>query len=168
MICPSCGHDNIEGMDHCENCIKPLRDLDIPRAEATGGVVRSVMQDDLSKLEREEPLTVNSDSPALDVVRQMKRARRACALVVDKGKLVGIFTEQDALQKLSGTSPANATISDVMSDKPETLQETDSVAAAINKMAISRSRYIPIAARDGNYAVVSVKQVLKYIAQGEW
>ncbi|MBA3806215.1 MAG: hypothetical protein H0X14_10950, partial [Acidobacteria bacterium] len=58
MICPSCGHDNIEGMDRCDNCMKSLRDLDVPRADATRGLVRSVMEDDLRKLEREEALTV--------------------------------------------------------------------------------------------------------------
>jgi len=45
MICSSCGFDNIEGMDRCENCMKPLRDLDVPRPDASRGIVRSVMED---------------------------------------------------------------------------------------------------------------------------
>jgi len=24
MFCPSCGHDNIEGVDRCEECMTPL------------------------------------------------------------------------------------------------------------------------------------------------
>lgn len=168
MICPSCGHDNIEGADNCENCMKPLRNLDIPRAEATGGMVRSVMEDDLSKLEREETLTARPQDSALDVIRRMKRDSKDCALVVDEGKLVGIFTERDALRKLSGASNADATIGDVMNANPETLRETDCVAAVINIMAVGRSRYVLIANGDGSHAVVSVKQVLKYIAQEEW
>ncbi|HYE64823.1 MAG TPA: hypothetical protein VD966_04530, partial [Pyrinomonadaceae bacterium] len=58
MICPSCGYDNIEGMDRCENCMTPLRNLDVPRADATHGLVRSVMEDDLGELEQDQALTV--------------------------------------------------------------------------------------------------------------
>src|ERR1051325_2713560 len=101
MICPSCGFDNIEGMDRCENCMKPLRDIDIPRADATAGIVRSVMEDDLNHLIEGEALTARPDETALDVIRRMKSANAQCVLIVDEGKLAGIFTEHDVLDKLA-------------------------------------------------------------------
>src|SRR5215210_1021195 len=171
MICPSCGHDNLEGMDRCENCMKSLRDLDVPRADATRGLVRSVMEDDLRKLEREEALTVGPSEPAIEVVRRMKQAQAGCALVVDKDKLVGIFTEHDVLCKMTGANASGTAVvavSELMTANPESLRETDSVAAALNKMALGRYRHVPVLKNDGGYSVASIKHVLKFIAQEDW
>ena len=170
MICPSCGHDNLEGMDRCENCMKSLRDLDVPRADATRGFVRSVMEDNLGRLEQEETLTVRPEDSALDVARRMKEMRTGCALVLDDaGKLAGIFTEHDVLCKLVGAKgTGETTVGELMSGNPEALRDTDTVAAALNKMAVGRYRHVPILLNNGRYSVASIKSVLKYIAQEDW
>lgn len=170
MICPSCGFDNLEGMDRCDNCMKSLRDLDVPRSDATRGLARSVMEDTLDRLEMEEPLTVRPDETALAVARQMKEQQTACALVLEADKLVGIFTEHDVLCKMTGeqSDAAERPVSELMSANPEALQESDSVAATLNKMAMGRYRHVPIVRRDGSYSVTSIKHVLKYIAQEDW
>ncbi len=168
MLCPSCSHDNIEGADRCEECMTSLFNLDVLQ----GGrelLARSVMQDDISQLEQEF-LGVSSDTPALEVIRRMKEARLGCALVMDGGKLVGIFTERDLLHKLTGKEAVADTtvVKDLMSPNPETLRETDSVATALNKMSMGRYRHIPVRKADGTYSVTSIKHVLKYIAKAEW
>jgi CBS domain-containing protein len=171
MICPSCGHDNLEGMDRCENCMKSLRDLDVPRADATGGLVRSVMEDTLNRLEPIETVRVRPTESALEVARRMRDAQTGCALVLDdEGKLVGIFTEHDVLRKLIGSEGGaqDVPVSRLMSGNPETLRETDTVAAALNKMALGRYRHVPVVRNDGSYSVASIKNVLKYIAQEDW
>jgi CBS domain-containing protein len=170
MICPSCGFDNIEGMDRCENCMKSLRDLDVPRADATGGVVRSVMEDDLSQLVREEALKARPDEAVIEVARRMKESGASCALVIEGEKLAGIFTEHDVLRRLAGATGdiLDAPVSELMTLSPESLRETDSVAAALNKMAMGRYRNLPVIRNNGSYAVASIKQVLKYIAQEEY
>ena len=171
MICPSCGHDNFEGMDRCENCMKPLLDLDVPRAGATGGLVRSVMEDNLSHLEQEETLLVSPEASALEVARWMKEAQTGCALILDdQGELVGIFTEHDVMSKLIGRADdaQDVAVSELMSRNPEALREMDSVAAALNKMALGRYRHVPVAKDNGHYSVTSIKSVLKYIAQEDW
>jgi signal-transduction protein with cAMP-binding, CBS, and nucleotidyltransferase domain len=168
MICPSCSHDNVSGTDRCEECLTPLFDLDTPRAD-TEGLSRSVMEDDLRQLEQEF-LGVSPDTSAREVIEKMKESRVGCALVLEDGKLIGIFTERDLLNKLTGkkaTSPTTA-IKDLMSANPETLQETDSVATAVNKMSMGRYRHIPVRKADGTYSVTSIKHVLKYIAKAEW
>ena len=172
MICPSCGHDNLEGMDRCENCLAPFRDLDVPRSDTAAGLARSVMQDDLRQLHQEETLFVTPTTPAMEVVRQMKAAQTGCALVLDTkdNQLKGIFTEHDVLTKMTtGAEPADQVeVKDLMSPNPETLRETDSVAAALNKMSLGRFRHIPVVKNDGGYSVVSIKSVLQYIAREDW
>ncbi|SRR6266550_5945988 len=168
MICPGCGHDNIKGVDRCEECMTPLFYLDVPRADREG-LASSVMEDDLSQLEQEF-LTVSPDTSAIEVINKMKEARVGCALVIKDGELVGIFTERDVLNKLVGknASPQNTAVKDLMSTNPESLRETDSVATALNKMSMGRYRHIPVRKNDGSYSIASIKHVLKYIAKEHW
>ena len=169
MNCPSCGYENIDGIDRCENCLASFRQLDIPSADAAEGLALSVMEDNLSRLDQDETIAVAPDTAALDVTHLMKNSNSGCALVVEGGKLVGIFTEHDVLKKLnSGGNLASATVKELMSRNPETLHEKDSVAEALNKMSLGRYRHIPFKKADGTYAVASIKSVLKYIAQEDW
>jgi CBS domain-containing protein len=168
MNCPSCGQENIDGIDRCENCLTPFRDLDVPRADASEGLARSVMEDKLAKLDREETVSVGSDISALDVAALMKNANTGCALVVDQGKLVGIFTEHDVLKRMAGGGDLAVAVKELMSPNPETLHEEASVAEALNKMSMGRYRHIPVMKSDGTHAVCSIKSVLKYIAREDW
>ncbi|MEP6743673.1 MAG: CBS domain-containing protein, partial [bacterium] len=111
MNCPSCGHENIDGIDRCENCLASFRQLDIPSVEASESFAQSVMEDNLSHLDYEPPVFVAPGDPAIDVARRMKEASTGCALVLEGNKLVGIFTEHDVLLRLTSA------VSDKMSDK---------------------------------------------------
>jgi CBS domain-containing protein len=169
MNCPSCGHENIDGIDRCENCLASFRQLDIPSADAAEGLARSVMEDNLSRLDQDETIAVAPDAPALDVTQLMKNSNSGCALVVEGGKLVGIFTEHDVLKKVTGGGDLTAaTVKELMSRNPETLDEEDSVAEALNKMSLGRYRHVPFKKADGSYAVASIRSVLKYIAREDW
>ena len=168
MICPSCSHDNIEGADRCEECMTSLQNLDVPQA-GSEGMASSVMEDDIRQLDQEF-LSVSPNASALEVIAKMKAAGVGCALVLKDGKLVGIFTERDLLNKLTGKNarPDNTEVRELMSVNPEVLSENDSVAIAVNKMSIGRYRHIPVRRADGSYSVTSIKHVLKYIAKAEW
>ncbi|HEX4926202.1 MAG TPA: CBS domain-containing protein [Bdellovibrionales bacterium] len=48
-----------------------------------------------------EPYFTKPDAPLDQVAAEMAEKKYGCALVVDNGKLVGIFTEVDALRALS-------------------------------------------------------------------
>ncbi|MFN2491669.1 MAG: cyclic nucleotide-binding/CBS domain-containing protein [Pyrinomonadaceae bacterium] len=170
MNCPSCGHDNLEGMDRCENCLAPFRDLDVPRVDSAEGLARSVMEDNLGRLDQDETISVAPDTPALEVATRLRNSSSGCALVLDGKKLVGIFTEHDVLLRMTvgDKDLAAVTVKELMSPDPETLHEKDSVAEALNKMSLGRYRHIPFVRSDGSHAVASIKSVLKYIAQEDW
>jgi CBS domain-containing protein len=180
MNCPSCGHENIDGIDRCDNCLAPFRDLDVPRADSAESFARSVMEDNLGELDRDETIFVAPDMPAIEVALLMRSSNTGCALVLDGKNLVGIFTEHDVLKKVAdesleaGVAPRvqgadlDVSVKELMSANPETLHERDSVASALNKMSLGRYRHIPVKKSDGTYTVASIKNVLKYIAQEDW
>lgn len=160
----------MDGIDRCENCLAPFRQLDIPSAAAAEGLALSVMENNVSHLDNDETISVSPDTGALEVARLMKTTKTGCVLVVEHGKLLGIFTEHDVLKRMAGVDKdfAAVTIKELMSPNPETLHEKDSVAEALNRMSLGRYRHIPFAKSDGTYAVASIKSVLKYIAQEDW
>ena len=147
----------------------PLLALDVPRSDSTVGLARSVMEDKLSQLDQEF-LGVSPEAPVSEVIKQMKASGLGCALILDQGELVGIFTERDLLNKLTGkvAEPQSIAVRDLMSANPEVLRDTDSVATALSKMSMGRYRHIPVRRADGSYCVTSIKHVLKYIAKAEW
>ncbi|MDB5108259.1 MAG: 2-oxoglutarate oxidoreductase subunit KorB, partial [Candidatus Binatus sp.] len=54
----------------------------------------------LSEVTGLPPLTVLETTTVGDAVRLMQRERRACVLVVEDRRLIGIFTERDILMKV--------------------------------------------------------------------
>ncbi len=104
MNCPSCGHENIDGIDRCENCLAPFRQLDIPSVGASESFAHSVMEDNLGKLGYEPPVCAAPGDLASDVAQRMKEAGTGCALVLEGNKLVGIFTEHDVLLHMTSGS----------------------------------------------------------------
>ena len=170
MTCPSWAHEILDGRDRCETCLAPVRQLDIPSADAAEGLARSVMEDNLSHLDHDETISVSSDMQAGEVARLMNAANAGCALVVDGGKLVGIFTEHDVLKRMAGPDKdlSAVLVKELMSPNPETLNAKASVAEALNKMSLGRYRHIPFQKSDGTFSVASIKSVLKYIAQEDW
>ncbi|MFI5226922.1 MAG: CBS domain-containing protein [Candidatus Limnocylindrales bacterium] len=163
MICPACGFDNIEGNDECARCGTPLTAEDRPaphtrfEARLVGGR--------LAELASHEPRTVPPAAPVAEVVAGMRRDGVDGVLVVDDGRLVGIFTERDALLKLAGRGLAGITVSDVMTADPVVLREDDSVAVALNKMAVGGFRHIPLVDGGRPTGIVTARDLFHRIAE---
>ena len=191
MLCPACGFENIEGTDRCENCMTPLRNLDVPRADATRGVVSSVMQTCLSELPLDDALQIEAEETLTDAIQKMNANQNQCALIIENSALAGIIGEREITKALTANdetdeaaqpaeraqssgqvTPAapseTLTVQDAMMLSPETLSEADTVAAALNKMAFERVRYVPILKDDGTHAVLSTANLLRYIAKEDW
>ena len=165
MVCPSCGFENLQGDDECANCGADLRAADIP--QATTPFEKLLVDVRLRALETSPPVTVTADAPVRDVLELMRTRPTACVLVTDQGRLAGIFTERDALMKLAGPGQANLTeaslIADVMTRDPVVLRADDSVAVAVQKMAVGGFRHIPLVAEGRPTGVVSAADVFRHI-----
>ena len=88
-----------------------------------------------------------------------------CAVVVEHGALVGIFTERDAVQQLNDEAAelADRPVSDFMTDLVETVQPDDRISFALRKMDLGGYRHIPILDAGRVTGVVSVRGILDYI-----
>ena len=163
MTCPDCGYDNYEGTDSCEHCGQDLRSIDVPTAGS--GLQRTIMETPLKELDPPAALTVAPTDPIAGVIRLMQDNRQGSVLVVDRGRLVGIFTERDVLNRVAGEDLdiERLAVSEVMTREPKVLRDDDTVAFALHRMAVGSYRHIPIVQKGKPFRFISVRGVLRYL-----
>jgi CBS domain-containing protein len=157
--CPACTYKNLPGEDPCEECGIALVGLSaVP--ERSGA---RTLHDTIRQAGMREPVEVRPATPVREVLTRMRERNTGCAVVVDRGQFVGIFTERDALEHFGAPDADLGTeVGLAMTAAPELLYEHDSVAMALNKMAMGRFRHIPVQRDDGRFSVFSVRDALLY------
>lgn len=165
MKCPYCGADNISGIDDCESCHGDLSSLDgvVP----SSAIERVLMEDPISKMRPRESICVKPHESILDAVRKMNQGKVGCALVCEGDETVGILTEWDIVYRVLAKKkrPKDVKVAEAMTPNPVTLDEDDSLAYALNRMAVGGYRHVPIL-RNGKLAgIISVRDVLKYLGK---
>jgi CBS domain-containing protein len=164
MICPVCHWQNFIGEDICENCGADLRSADTPQATST--FHGDLLGRHLDELGAPRPKTVEREVPVGEVIRRMQGESLDNVLVTDDGRLIGIFTDRDALLKVAGgRSDMRTPVGELMTADPVVLRRDDPIAVAINKMAVGGFRHVPIVDRDTPVSVVSARDVFRHIAQ---
>jgi CBS domain-containing protein len=128
-----------------------------------------------------EPSCVEPTATVRKVLALMKEKKAGAVLVCDPrqdGRLVGVFTERDALRLMAcafagagGNGDEHAggldtPIERVMTASPTTLASTDTVGRAITMMSAGGYRRIPIADSTGKpQGIVEAAGILHYLAE---
>jgi CBS domain-containing protein len=97
----------------------------------------------------------------------MARDKVDCVLVVDDGKLVGVFTSRDFLDEIAAPVrvPSEVVLADVMTPNPESLKRQHCVTHAINRMAVRGFRNLPIVDEDNRpVGLLRVWDVIEHLA----
>lgn len=163
--CPYCGVENIDGADHCEECQQPLDYLSKPRPRTA--VERSLAKDRVSSLQPKPPLMVAPDQPVGKVLALMAEQQVGCVVVLRDEKIVGVFSERDALDRLNVNfaSLGQRPVSEFMTPSPETVDREARIAFAVHKMDVGGYRHLPVVSEGRISGVISVRDVLRYITQ---
>jgi signal-transduction protein with cAMP-binding, CBS, and nucleotidyltransferase domain len=162
MLCPVCRFDNFEGEANCLNCGADLSTSDVPQALAD--YHDTILGEHLEALGVGVPTIVAPTLPVAEAIRQMHGAGNDCLLVVDAGRLLGIFTDRDAVVKVAGKKLDAFDVRDFMTPDPVVLRREDTLAVAIHKMAVGGFRHIPIMDGDRPLGVVAAADVFRHIA----
>jgi CBS domain-containing protein len=165
IVCPECGAENIQGTDYCVNCNSDLRTLDIPTETPIPG--EGPPGANALRLAHRDPLTVEPGTTIRDAIALLRDAGHGCAVVVDQGRVVGILTERDVLNKVTPKRETmlSQPVSAIMTPDPIVLREYESVLVALNEMGVGGFRHLPIVDREGQLlAILSGRDVLDYIA----
>ena len=127
----------------------------------------AILATPVSELMSHHPLIVDADTPVEDAVHAMNEHHIGCLLVQKDGKLIGIFTERDALRRvIFHEGNRDWTVEAVMTRSPSTLPPGASVAFALNMMSLDGYRHIPIVDQAGKaIGVISIKDIVKLVVE---
>jgi len=116
---------------------------------------------------RPEALAVQVGTSLGDGIRQMQQANGEALLVVDGQRLVGIFTEHDALKKVIGQPvELSRPIDEFMTHGPRTIDAGATLVEALRTMEEGPYRNLPLVDRDGNLvAMLRQQDVLEFVAE---
>jgi CBS domain-containing protein len=163
ILCPYCESEIIEGADECDVCGEALAHLSrrIPASSVEADLVR----DRIERLWPKSPSKVSPDATVAVVLKKMVDERIGCVMVVDNDKLVGIFSERDALMKLNVDAKKffDRPISQFMTTDPVTLETNDKIAFALHKMNLGGYRHVPILFHGKLVGVISIRDILRYL-----
>lgn len=112
------------------------------------------------------PLSVAPGEPVGRALDLMSSKNIGAVLIVDVGRVVGIFSERDALKKGLYRGDVNRPIRDFMTPDPDCLTPEDPIAFAMNRMGVGGYRHVPLV--DGERRPVGMlvmRDVVRYILQ---
>lgn len=101
-----------------------------------------------------------------DAISQLANLQVACLLIEDEGRLVGVFSDRDVLDKvaLEIDQLKDRTVSEVMTQDPVFVYESDSAAAAISVMAVNGFRHVPVTdAKKKVLGIISPQRVTAFL-----
>jgi CBS domain-containing protein len=112
------------------------------------------------------PVCIDVEATAAEAMASLQREERGCCLVCRDGRLVGVFTERDAIRLMSQAGSLDVPIDQVMSSEPVALSATETVGDAIAKMSHGGFRQLPIVDLEGRpIGVLKVSGILHYMVE---
>lgn len=111
---------------------------------------------------RRDIRAVKESTTVIECARQMKEIHVAAMIVVDdQGKLIGIVTERDMVQRVlaAGLDPNATTVGKVMTRNPDTLSPEDSASDALELMQARNYRHLPVAESGRCVGMVSIRDL---------
>jgi CBS domain-containing protein len=96
-------------------------------------------------------------------IERMCEKNIGALLIVDDGKLVGIFTERDYARKLilKGKSSKTTPISELMTQNPITVTPENTIDECMNLMTGKFIRHLPVVEHDKLVGLISIGDVVK-------
>ena len=115
-----------------------------------------------SLIARQKILTVAKETTVSEAARLMKKMKLGAVMVVEKEKLIGIFTERDAVFRVLAESrdPKTTRLAEVMTAKPQTITPDRPFGHALHLMYESGFRHVPVVERGRPVGMVSARDVL--------
>lgn len=111
---------------------------------------------------RRKVVSAPSKTTVAHAARLMEDNQVGALLVMEKGRLVGIFTERDALFRVlsAGRDPRTTPLSEVMTRDPQSIQPDRAFGHAMLMMYEGGFRHVPVVENGHPLGVVSTRDAL--------
>ena len=108
------------------------------------------------------PATAEKSATVLEAALLMKEKNKGALLVLEGSRLVGIFTERDALLRVIAArrDPSATRLSEVMTPHPQTMLPDEPFLKALRLMHSRGFRHVPVVEHGRPLGVVSARDAL--------
>jgi CBS domain-containing protein len=130
-------------------------------------VIKEIADTTVDNVEGREPAKVRPTATLDEVVAVMAEQRRGAALVEDEsGKIMGIFTERDLMNRLDHSNHdwRKLTVDQVMRKNTILVEGDQTIREALKTMLKGRIRHLPIIDSNKNIrGIVSIRGILVHM-----
>src|SRR5437773_4904037 len=120
----------------------------------------------VSVLPTDDYVAVSPFTPLSQAIEVMKKDEGGCVIILDDGRVAGIFTERDLLTKILGEDvDLESPISDWMQPAVETLSSEATIGDAVRLMNEKSFRNIPLVKQGELVGSISVFDIITYLAE---
>jgi CBS domain-containing protein len=111
--------------------------------------------------------SVEADALVVECVRKMTDNKIGALTVMDAGKLIGIFTERDALSRVlaAGRDPRDTRVVEVMTTNPYCVSPEMTVDDAMELVSKKRFRHLPIVEDGKVEALLSNRDITHWLVK---
>lgn len=109
-------------------------------------------------------MSVRSDQTVMDAAKAMSDSNVGALVVLDQGRLSGVFSERDVLRRvvLKGLDPNKVHVAEVMTKKVLTVREDTDRHAVLRVMAENHVRHLPVVDIEGRVlTMLSMRHLLR-------
>ena len=113
-------------------------------------------------IEDQAILTAPRTATVTDAARLMKQNRSGALMVCERGRLVGVFTERDALFRVIAEerNPKTTLLAEVMTANPRTISPDKTLGHALHMMYEGGFRNVPVVKNGRPVGMVSAHDAL--------
>lgn len=110
--------------------------------------------------------SVSPQATIAEAVAEMNRHRVGSVIVLEGGRLVGIFTERDVLRRVvgAGLDPKRSLVADVMSAGVITITREATVEETMTLFTEKRCRHLPVVENGKLIGTISIGDITRWIA----
>ncbi|HWA85460.1 MAG TPA: CBS domain-containing protein [Opitutus sp.] len=111
--------------------------------------------------------SVPSTLTVAEAVAEMNRHRIGSIVIIDDGRLVGIFTERDVLRRVvgDGLDPKSNQVGNVMTTQLITISPETTVEETMTIFTDKRCRHLPVIFEDRLVGLISIGDISRWVAE---
>ena len=135
-----------------------------PKSMEINGTVSMLLHD-----KSPEILSVEKGSTVLSAIRLMAEKNIGALPVLDRGKLVGIFSERDYTRKviLKGRASKNTHVEEIMVRDPIVVGPGENISECMRLMTDKRVRHLPVLENGKMIGILSIGDLVKWIISSQ-
>jgi CBS domain-containing protein len=101
-----------------------------------------------------------------DAVAEMNKHRIGCMIILEGGRIAGIFTERDVMRRVVGAevNPRTVKVGDVMTRNVHTIPPETTVEQTMAIFAEKHCRHIPVVDKGHVKGLISIGDISRWVA----